>query len=244
MNKEQGTRNKVLYFTILILAILSTSYALVLTVHYRIPDKIFARLIGKQIVDPTWSNMYEGMVAISEKSIKHPDIIMLGDSITYGLQWNDHFSSTIFNRGIGGDRTNGVLNRLDDIIKSKPQKVFIMIGINDISAGIKTEEIIENTKSIIMKLRSNSITPFVQSVLYVTREYKHPKFTTKRINDSVDIINKAITQYCLENGIQYLDINSLLDDDHYLNMEYSYDNIHLNNRGYEIWINELRNYIN
>ncbi|HKM18502.1 MAG TPA: GDSL-type esterase/lipase family protein, partial [Aliarcobacter sp.] len=59
-------------------------------------------------------------------------IVMIGDSITDGAEWYELLqNSEVQNRGIGGDTTNGVLDRLNTINKSI-KKAFIMIGINDI----------------------------------------------------------------------------------------------------------------
>jgi hypothetical protein len=42
------------------------------------------------------------------------DIVMIGDSITDGAEWHEMFPQlNIVNRGISGDTTVGVLNRLD-----------------------------------------------------------------------------------------------------------------------------------
>jgi len=216
---------------------------MLLTIHYQIPQKVIAKIQGKQVVDSSWYKMYEGMVLLSSDAIKNPDTIMLGDSITYGAQWNDFFSEIIFNRGIGGDRTTGVIQRLDSVLKYKPKKIFLMIGINDISAGTDDEMIYKNIVEIINKIQSDSITPFVYSILYVTKKYMHPELSVEEINNNVDRINDKVLQYCKSNGITYIDLNKILSDGNgYLKIDYSYDNIHLNNLGYEVWIKALKQY--
>lgn len=63
-------------------------------------------------------------------------IVFLGDSITEKIDWRELFSyPNIVNRGIGSDTITGVNNRIDSIVKLRPSKVFLMIGINDISLG-------------------------------------------------------------------------------------------------------------
>jgi len=62
------------------------------------------------------------------------DIIFLGNSITAGAEWSELLQNQhARNRGISGDITFGVLERLDEVTEGKPAKVFILIGINDIS---------------------------------------------------------------------------------------------------------------
>ena len=60
-------------------------------------------------------------------------IVFLGNSITKGGgDWGQRFnSSNIVNRGISGDYTEGILNRLNEIIFYKPIAVFILIGVNE-----------------------------------------------------------------------------------------------------------------
>jgi len=57
----------------------------------------------------------------------------------------------VINRGIAGDITFGVLGRLDEVIARKPAKLFIKIGINDISKNIPDEIIVENILTMVRK---------------------------------------------------------------------------------------------
>lgn len=66
------------------------------------------------------------------------DIIFLGNSITNGCEWAELLGNAhAKNRGISGDTTNGVLDRLHVITAGKPSKVFLLIGINDLSGGLR-----------------------------------------------------------------------------------------------------------
>mgnify|MGYP000061554644 CR=1 FL=1 len=76
---------------------------------------------------------YPGGVLISTD-----EIIFLGNSITDIGEWTEVWQDIhVKNRGISGDNTFGVLARLDEVVSSKPSKIFIMIGINDISKNIE-----------------------------------------------------------------------------------------------------------
>jgi lysophospholipase L1-like esterase len=76
-------------------------------------------------------------------------IVMLGDSITAGVEWNELLGiPNIANRGIGSDTTEGFYNRLENIYKIKPKICFIMGGINDIGYGIPVETILQNIEMI------------------------------------------------------------------------------------------------
>src|SRR6476660_7913769 len=73
------------------------------------------------------------------------DIIFLGNSIIDGGEWSELFNDLrIKNRGISGDVSAGVLNRLTEIIHRKPGKLFVMIGINDLANGISIGSLVKN----------------------------------------------------------------------------------------------------
>lgn len=58
------------------------------------------------------------------------DVIFLGDSITDKCEWTELLENpNIKNRGISGDTTERILNRLDEIVESKPKQIFLMVGI-------------------------------------------------------------------------------------------------------------------
>jgi lysophospholipase L1-like esterase len=62
----------------------------------------------------------------------------------------------IKNRGIMGDDSFGILNRISPVAESKPKKIFLMIGINDLSEHIKTDSVAQNYANIIKRIRSIS----------------------------------------------------------------------------------------
>ena len=68
-----------------------------------------------------------------ENPIGNNKIVFLGNSITAGGgNWSQRFNTNnIVNRGILGDYTEGVLNRLNEIIYYKPIAVFLLIGVNE-----------------------------------------------------------------------------------------------------------------
>ena len=60
-------------------------------------------------------------------------IIMLGNSITAEGEWAELFQNTdIINRGVIGDGTGDILERLDPIVASHPRKIFLLVGVNDL----------------------------------------------------------------------------------------------------------------
>ena len=77
------------------------------------------------------------------------DIVFVGNSISDGGEWSELFADIrIKNRGISGDISAGVLNRIDEIADRKPKKVFVMIGTNDLSRNTSTDSIFKNITKI------------------------------------------------------------------------------------------------
>ena len=69
-------------------------------------------------------------------------IVMYGDSHSeYGGDWSRHFpgAGKIINRGIIGDDSQGMYNRLDLVLPYHPKKIFFECGANDLSHGWSVE---------------------------------------------------------------------------------------------------------
>ncbi len=93
----------------------------------------------------------------SKLTITPKDIVFIGNSITNGAEWSELFpQKRVKNRGISGDTSEGAYDRLDVLVKGKPAKIFVLIGINDISRGIEVETIVQNMKQIVEKIQNES----------------------------------------------------------------------------------------
>lgn len=171
-------------------------------------------------------------------------VIMLGNSITEGGNWKKLLKdSTVINRGISGDVTFGVINRLDDIVKRQPSKVFLLIGINDLSRKTPDEVILENLFSIVSKIRSGSPSTevFVQSILPTNETFKNfiPNFKGKA--SSILTINTQLQRYANKMKFTYVDLYSkFLDANGLMDAKYATDGLHLNELGYQHWVSILR----
>ena len=103
-------------------------------------------------------------------------IIFLGNSITEIGPWAKLTGdTTVVNRGIGGDITYGVLKRLNDVIVRQPDKVFLLIGINDIGKDIPDAVIADNIRKIVAAILQGSPSTkiYVQSLLPLNPDVKN-----------------------------------------------------------------------
>jgi len=162
------------------------------------------------------------------------EIIFLGNSITDGAEWFELFDNpNIKNRGIGGDVTDGILERLNEVTESLPDKIFIMIGTNDLSSGKNVEYIVENHKKIIAQIKSDSpkTKVYIQSVLPVD-----DKVHVLRPNKSILEINAALKNLSKKEGLVYIDLFPIFSNpEGQLSKTYSIDGLHLNGKGYIKW---------
>lgn len=158
--------------------------------------------------------------------------IMLGDSLTAKANWKELLhQEDILNLGVNGNTTKDILNRLDTVIAIKPQKVFLMAAINDMSYSINIEAIFKNYTTIIDRLIQNEIKVIVQLTLYTTME---------ALNKKVTIFNGMLVNYCKENALEYLDLNpSFCDENHLLKCELTTDGLHLGQNAYKAWAYKL-----
>jgi lysophospholipase L1-like esterase len=168
----------------------------------------------------------------SHYKVKHADIVMLGDSITFNVQWNELLGRNVANRGIGGDFTAGMLNRLEYVTDLTPYMVFVMAGINDLNnGGVTPEEAFNNYAAILNKLSEKQISPAITLTLYVGKEVKN----YKAVNQRVQTLNGYLKSYASAHSIPCIDLNPILAPGGYLLSNYSIDGIHINGDGYQIW---------
>jgi len=173
--------------------------------------------------------------------LKLGEIVFLGNSITAGGgNWSlrlDH--PNIKNRGIGGDTTDGVLARLDEIIYFKPKAVFLLIGINDLWNNPQTDSSIKRIGNNIHKIathisqKSPKTIIYVQTVLPVKKEiYKNQIISLNQI-----IKNNASNS----KSYSVIDLYSIFVNDSGLIIDdLSYDGVHLNEKGYDRWVKFIK----
>ena len=167
------------------------------------------------------------------------EIVMLGNSITDGCEWSELFQNpNVKNRGISGDITEGVLYRLEEVTRSKPAKVFLLIGINDLSRNIAADTVYRNICKIATEIQSASpeTQVFVQSILPVNPAFS--KFS-KHIGKTPEVleINKKLKEWCAANKVHFVNLFDSFTEagTDYLNPDFTNDGLHLTANGYLKW---------
>ena len=172
------------------------------------------------------------------------EIIFLGDSLTEQGEWVELLGNPhLKNRGISGDTTKGILNRLDKIVESHPPKIFLMIGINDLlNKGKNADKIASSYQKILEKIKLN--TPetevFIQSLLPVNNE----KFRVEIDNDDIVKLNYKIQELSKIFSCQYIDLyQEFSNGQKQLDSQYTLDGVHLSGQGYLLWKKVIEKYI-
>lgn len=190
---------------------------------------------------------YQRATLFEELPVTSSDIVFLGNSITNGAEWAELLRNKhVKNRGISGDICMGVYDRLDAILKGKPAKIFLLIGINDVSRGTPTDTIVSHIEKIVRKIKAGSPKTklYLQSVLPVTDHYNMFREHTSRWQ-IVPEINKGLVALAEKEGTTYIDLYSHFIDKQTgkMNTAYTNDGLHLLGKGYLKWVEIVKPYI-
>jgi lysophospholipase L1-like esterase len=173
------------------------------------------------------------------------DYVFLGNSITAGTDWNELLGITnARNRGISGDNTFGVLERLDEVTSGKPARIFILIGINDIARNTPDSMIVNNYKRIIQRIKSESPSTkiYFQTILPVNNEFEKRNHFNK--DEHIAWINNELKKIGAAEKITVIDIHPhFLNADKKLDKKYTIEGLHLNAAGYTHWASLLKPYL-
>jgi len=172
------------------------------------------------------------------------EIIFLGNSITDGGEWCELLGNPkAKNRGISGDTTEGVLFRLNEVTRSKPKMVFLLIGINDLSRGVSKDTVNHNICRIADRIRKDSpkTKVFIQSILPVSDTFGLFKNHTNKTDD-VLWINSQLKTWCDKENVGFVDLYSRfkIADSERLNPQLTNDGLHLTGDGYLLWIEIIK----
>lgn len=170
-------------------------------------------------------------------------IVFAGDSITEGFPVHELLRSgkRLYNRGIGGDTTTGLLHNIRHLILDlQPAQLFLMIGTNDLGEGESPEAIAARIRDICETVRQRlPETEIVLLSLYPVNRNAEPDLpfpvVGSRTGEAIIEINERLRQIAGELELDYADIHALLTDETgKLEASYTYDGLHLHARGYEV----------
>jgi lysophospholipase L1-like esterase len=227
----------------LILNIVLTGALLYTLFHYNAFSSLQNKISDEEVT--TSSPYYAARNDVFSTTTGPPGgAIFIGDSLTDMNEWEEAFpGKNIKNRGIYGDTTQGVLKRLHSVISQEPEKIFIMIGINDLAEKTDTGRILKNYQTIITSLNEElpDTEIYIQSLLP-----NHEELNTKASidNDEIIQINDHLQNLAQEHDAAYIDLYSDFETENgQLAKNYTVDGVHLNGEGYKVWEEKISKYL-
>ncbi|MDX2232654.1 MAG: GDSL-type esterase/lipase family protein [Leptolyngbyaceae cyanobacterium bins.349] len=225
--------------------------------------------------EPSYKLTYEQWVKLLAQEArvvaqKPPEqlYVLAGDSLSLwfpvdllppGVTW--------LNQGISGETSYGLLRRVKFLDQTKPQIIFVMIGINDLIRGLRYETVAANHREIMRHLKAAhpQARIVVQSILphggdRATQRYQASvkgdpaaaqttqPLWVKRLpvitNDSIRRLNQRLALITQEEKVQFLDLHPLfVDPAGNLRDDLTTDGLHLSPAGYALWRSQLQSFL-
>lgn len=191
------------------------------------------------IVEDFRTETYNSRMAyFAGNPLRDKQIVFFGNSITQAGNWELYFpGANVANRGISGDNTEGMLARMDEIVAAKPEKFFIMAGINDISLSRPEKKIIDNYRKIMERIKTGSpgTEIYIQSVLPINNDferYSRLKGKEKRILS----LNQLLRVLAQSENVPFVNLYPYFTDtEGRLREEFTGDGLHLTQEAYRLW---------
>ena len=182
---------------------------------------------------------------MDEPAIGNKDIVMLGNSLTEnGGDWAARLGNkNVRNRGIIGDEVMGVYDRLHQILPGHPAKLFLLIGVNDVSHDLTTDTIVGMIRVTVERIQKESPDTklYLQSLLPINESFGRYKRLAGKTN-MIPEINKQLEELAKEKGLTYINLFPLFTEkgSNVLRAELTTDGLHLKEEGYKIWGKAIR----
>lgn len=182
---------------------------------------------------------------MDEPAITSKDIVMLGNSLTEnGGDWSARLGKkNVRNRGIIGDEVMGIYDRLHQILPGHPAKLFLLIGVNDVSHDLTPDSIVSMIRMTVERIQRESPETklCLQSLLPINESFSRYKKLTGKTN-LIPEINARLEVLAKEKRISYLNLFPRFTEKgtNTLRADLSTDGLHLNEDGYAIWVKALK----
>lgn len=196
-----------------------------------------------------WLNRHESFNTKVQANQGNIDLAFIGDSITQGWEgrgkivWEKYFGHRkALNLGIGGDRTQHVLWRMDNgnLEGIQPKLAVIMIGTNNSAEDRNTaNEMVDGVRAVVKQLRSK----LPQSKLLLLGIFPRGDVFNDRRGKILQV-NQALARLHDGEWVTYLDIGpQFMDDNGIISPSIMPDFLHLSSAGYGIWADAIESFV-
>jgi lysophospholipase L1-like esterase len=196
--------------------------------------------------DDGWKKRQASINENVKNTGKKSQLLFIGDSITQGWEgegkevWADQYAKyDALNLGIGGDRTQHVLCRLENgnLEGLSPKAAVVMIGTNNSNGEDNTaEQIAEGVQAIVKKLRTTLPSMKILLIpIFPRGENVNPQ------RGKINQVNQIIQKLADGQNVLWIDFGyKFIDDNGHLPREIMPDYLHLTKKGYQIWADSIK----
>jgi lysophospholipase L1-like esterase len=209
------------------------------------PPAINACLVPVPRTDERGTNRFLELSQRVKDCAGQADVVFIGDSITQAWEvagkevWAKYYTPRhALNLGIGSDRTQHVLWRLDHghLAGLKPKVVVVLIGVNNIPDETYTPGmVLEGVTAVVQKLRTEL--PEAKIILLGIFPF-HENFHPQRAKALQ--VNQALHKLDDGQWVHFLDFGYLfIQPDGKISKDMMPDFVHLTPTGYRLWAEAL-----
>jgi lysophospholipase L1-like esterase len=158
--------------------------------------------------------------------------VFAGDSITEAMPWAEYFEGA-HNRGIAGDTSFGLRDRIANAVAGQPDRIVINIGTNDLAKDRDVGAVRDTIWDIVD--RAHRAAPKAQvnvvSILPVSRVFDTALLQIRKKRE-IPKLNAMLAQGAAKHGYRFLDIYpAMVDASGDLRRDYTVDGTHLTDLG-------------
>lgn len=176
----------------------------------------------------------------TEKKYPEADRIVFTGSSSIRL-WTDFKSyfpnHNVINTGFGGSETSDLLYHKQVLISQfNPKQVFIYEGDNDLNSGKSVPIIFTDIFNLVNALRLDGI----ENIVIISPK---PSIARWELKEEYELLNSTLKRFTNSiKGVEYADVwTPMLNKDGSLKEElFIEDGLHMNRKGYDIWIKVIQ----
>lgn len=186
---------------------------------------------------------------LSKTCCQKGQTVLVGDSITEIWNVTDLFadytkrtSLAVYNRGISGDTSDRLLERIKENVTSiEPKNIVMLIGTNDLGVNSGTDFTAKYVSEILDVIKTDCPdAKVILQAIYPVNKNIDKWMVGSRKNADIKIVNQKLEAIAKEKDIVFADFTEALSDKNGdFNKEYTYDGLHPNAKGFAVVTKEL-----
>ncbi|MDE6605206.1 MAG: hypothetical protein K2K85_04200 [Clostridia bacterium] len=182
---------------------------------------------------------------LNENYAQKNQTVLIGDSIIeiYNTELFDGVLDTkVYNRGISGDTSDKLLERLEDnALNIAPQTLIVLVGTNDLSRKISLDTVLDNISKTVEKSKQAGVENIIICSLLPVNKSINSTMVGIRSNKDIQQLNSLLKEECLHQQVTFVDLYPILaDGDGNFDKQYTYDGLHPNAQGYVVITQALK----